>query len=111
MFHLDHSRQRNVVSHHQCWPDTEVVQVPALEKIAVHFLITVPELQSRSRRKPVGQPALSTAASAPNPTRQQVSAVGVPIPESPKVPINESRGELMGMWRPYDFSAKSQLVQ
>src|SRR6185369_10273973 len=96
---------------HERWLEAKVIEKAALEKITIHFLITIPELQRGTRREPVGEPSLPPASGAPHPASEQIAVVGIAVTISPEIPINEAGRKFFGMRSADDFGAKVNLRQ
>src|SRR5438876_1236639 len=83
----------------------------ALEEITIHLLISVLELQCRSRREPICQPALSSTSGTADPTRQEVTIVGVTVTKAPQIVIHKPWREFVGMRSPNHLGTKIKTIQ
>src|SRR5437762_6789124 len=83
----------------------------ALEEITIHFLISILQLQCRSRREPVSQPTLTSASSTADPTRQKVAIICVTVTKAPEIVIHKSRREFVGMRSPNHLGTKIKAIQ
>src|SRR5436190_19887026 len=85
--------------------------MPALEEITIHLLISVLKLQCRSRREPVCQQALASPSSTSDPTRQEVTIVGVTVTKAPQIVIHKPGHEFLGMRCPNHLGTKIKPIQ
>src|SRR6266550_6097771 len=83
----------------------------ALEEIPIHLLISVLELQCRSRREPICQPALASASGTADPTRQEVTIICVTVTKAPQIVIHKPWREFLGMRSPNHLGTKIKPIQ
>src|SRR5215475_4777095 len=96
---LHETGKRQVMLEHELRAHAEIVEVPAFEKIAIDFLISVAKLHPGAGAQPVGQPTLSATTGAPHPTGEQVAVVGVTVAKAAQVEVDEAGHELTGVRR------------
>src|SRR6185436_7480852 len=91
--------------------DAKVVQQSALQKITIHFLVTIPELQCGTWREPVCEPSLTTASRAPHPACEQIAVICVAVTITPEIPINKAGRKLPRMRGTDDLGAKIHFMK